>query len=90
MKTMLVLLSSISSKLMVIGMIGLTLALTVAGIMQIEMQRIPDSAHALSFMATQAKLSVVYGIRLLFGLMVFVGLLTYFYSFFVKEVKVGN
>ncbi|RXJ80200.1 cbb3-type cytochrome c oxidase subunit I [Arcobacter sp. F2176] len=76
--------------LMVIGMIGLTLALTVAGIMQIEMQRIPDSAHALSFMATQAKLSVVYGIRLLFGLMVFVGLLTYFYSFFVKEVKVGN
>ncbi|MGB7401253.1 MAG: cbb3-type cytochrome c oxidase subunit I [Arcobacter sp.] len=76
--------------LMVIGMIGLTLALTVAGIIQIELQRIPDSANALNFMDTQAKLSVVYMIRLLFGLMVFVGLLTYLYSFFVKEVKVGN
>jgi len=75
--------------LMVIGMLGLTLALTIAGIMQIEMQRIPDSAHALSFMDTQAQISTVYAIRLAFGLMVLVGLFTYFYSFFVKEEKAG-
>ena len=75
--------------LMVIGMMGLTLALTVAGVIQIEMQRIPDSTHALGFMDAQTKISTVYAIRLLFGLMVFSGLLTYFYSFFVKEAKVG-
>ncbi len=75
--------------LMVIGMIGLTLALTVAGVMQIEMQRIPDSAHAMAFMDVQAKLSTIYIIRSLFGVMTFVGLLVYFYSFFVKEERVA-
>lgn len=79
----------ISFWLMVIGMIGLTLALTVAGVMQIEMQRIPDSANALSFMDTQTRIATVYTVRLLFGLMVLSGLLTYFYSFFVKEPKVS-
>jgi nitric oxide reductase subunit B len=73
--------------LMVIGMIGLTIALTVAGVMQIEMQRIPDSAHAMGFMDAQAKISAVYIVRSLFGLMTFAGLLVYFYSFFVKEDK---
>jgi len=75
----------VSFWLMVIGMIGLTLALTVAGVMQIEMQRIPDSAHALPFMVVQSKLNAVYIVRSLFGVMTFVGLLVYFYSFFVKE-----
>ena len=75
--------------LMVIGMIGLTLALTVAGVMQIEMQRIPDSAHAMAFMNVQDKLSTVYIVRSLFGVITFVGLLVYFYSFFVKEDKVA-
>lgn len=73
--------------MMVIGMIGLTLALTTAGIMQIEMQRLPDAAHALGFMETQAAIKTVYAIRLAFGLMVLGGLFTYFYSFFVKEAK---
>ena len=75
----------VSFWLMVIGMIGLTIALTVAGVMQIEMQRIPDSAHALPFMVVQSKLTAVYVVRSLFGVMTFVGLLVYFYSFFVKE-----
>ena len=75
--------------LMVIGMIGLTIALTVAGVMQIDMQRIPDSAHALPFMVVQSKLTAVYIVRSLFGVMTFVGLLVYFYSFFVKEDKVA-
>lgn len=73
--------------MMVLGMIGLTLALTVAGIMQIEMQRLPDAAHAVGFMKTQAAISTVYMVRLAFGVMVLLGLLTYFYSFFVKEEK---
>lgn len=77
----------VSFWLMVSGMIGLTLALTVAGIMQIALQRLPDAANALSFMDTQARISTVYAVRLGFGLMVFTGLLTYFYSFFVKEEK---
>ncbi|MDO9055073.1 MAG: cbb3-type cytochrome c oxidase subunit I [Sulfuricurvum sp.] len=73
--------------MMVIGMIGITLALTAAGIIQIEMQRLPDSVHAIGFMETQAAISSVYAIRLAFGLMVLGGLLTYFYSFFVKEAE---
>jgi nitric oxide reductase subunit B len=73
--------------MMVLGMIGLTLALTVAGIMQIQMQRLPDAAEALGFMETQAAISAVYMVRLAFGVMVLLGLLTYFYSFFVKEEK---
>jgi len=70
--------------LMVIGMLGVTLALTAAGIGQIMMQRWPDT-NALSFMATQAELIPIYKVRFAFGLMVFIGLLTYLYSFFVKE-----
>ncbi|MFZ2890513.1 cbb3-type cytochrome c oxidase subunit I [Sulfuricurvum sp.] len=75
--------------MMVIGMIGLTLALTVAGIMQIEMQRLRDVAEALDFMSAQEAISTVYGVRLAFGVMVLLGLLTYFYSFFVKEEQVA-
>ena len=70
--------------LMVIGMLGVTFALTAAGIGQIMMQRWPDT-EALGFMATQAELIPIYKVRFAFGLMVFIGLLTYLYSFFVKE-----
>jgi nitric oxide reductase subunit B len=69
--------------MMVIGMLGLTAALTIAGAMQVFLQRMGDAP--LGFMATQAEISSVYGVRLAFGVMVLVGLLTYFYSFFVKE-----
>lgn len=70
--------------LMVIGMIGLSSALVVAGGIQIMLQRMPDT-DALGFMATQAQMVPVYMVRLAFGFMTLVGLLTYFYSFFVKE-----
>ncbi len=70
--------------LMVIGMLGVTFALTAAGIAQIMLQRWPDT-EALGFMATQAELIPIYKVRFAFGLMVLIGLLTYFYSFFVKE-----
>ena len=71
--------------LMVIGMLGVTLALTVAGVWQIVLQRWPESGEALGFMATQAEIIPVYVVRLVFGLMTFTGLLVYLYSFFVKE-----
>ena len=70
--------------MMVIGMLGVTSALVIAGTMQVFLQRLPD-VDALSFMATQAEIVPVYMVRLAFGVMTLLGLLTYFYSFFVKE-----
>ena len=69
--------------LMVIGMLGMTFSMTVAGVMQIMYQRWSD-IDSLSFMATQAELIPVYWVRLVFGLMFTAGLITYFISFFVK------
>ena len=70
--------------MMNIGMLGLTLALTLAGVMQIMLQRWND-ATAISFMDAQAEIVPVYMVRLAFGVLVFSGLLTYFYSFFVDK-----
>jgi len=70
--------------MMVIGMLGVTSALVIAGTMQVFLQRLPD-VDALSFMATQTEIVPVYMVRLAFGVMSVVGLFTYFYSFFVKE-----
>jgi len=69
--------------LMVVGMLGITFALTAAGIMQIILQRWSD-VDALGFMATQIELIPVYQVRLVFGLLFSVGLVFYFASFFVK------
>ncbi|MEO1954454.1 MAG: cbb3-type cytochrome c oxidase subunit I [Campylobacterales bacterium] len=66
-----------------IGMVGLTLALTAAGITQIMDQRV--GTDLMSFMESQASMTGIYTIRLGFGLLVFAGLMTYVYSFFVKE-----
>ena len=72
--------------LMNIGMLGITAALTIAGIIQIILQR--TGSEPLSFMATQAEIIQVYGVRLAFGIMTIIGLLLYLYSFFVKEKTV--
>lgn len=69
--------------MMNIGMLGITAALTIAGVMQAMLQRM--GTEPLSFMETQAEISTVYGVRLVFGLVTVAGLLTYLYSFFVKE-----
>ncbi|MFT5662107.1 MAG: nitric oxide reductase subunit B [Sulfurimonas sp.] len=73
--------------MMVIGMLGLTFALMVAGTMQVFLQRM-GGADSLSFMATQAEIVPVYMVRLAFGVLTLLGLLTYFYSFFVKHEAV--
>ena len=69
--------------MMNIGMLGLTLALTAAGITQILDQRV--GTELVSFMESQESMTTIYSIRLGFGLLVFTGLLTYLSSFFVKE-----
>jgi len=71
--------------LMNIGMLGITLALTVAGIMQIIEQR--TGTNPLSFMDAQANITPVYLVRIVFGIMFLAGLFTYFASFFIKEEK---
>jgi nitric oxide reductase subunit B len=68
---------------MCIAMLGITLALTVAGIWQIILQRLPDDANALSFMATQEQLHPVFWVRLGFGLLFTSGVFMFFASFFV-------
>ncbi len=71
---------------MCISMLGITLALTVAGVWQVALQRLPE-VGALSFMNTQAKLMPVYWVRELFGLLFLGGLVSYLASFFVGGVK---
>ncbi len=72
--------------MMNIGMVGLTLALSVAGLVQIFDQRV--GTNLIGFMDSQESIAGIYMVRLGFGLLVFTGLLTYFYSFFVKEPAV--
>ena len=72
--------------MMNIGMLGLTLALSAAGLVQIFDQRV--GTDLIGFMESQESINGIYMIRAGFGLLVFSGLLTYFYSFFVKEEAV--
>jgi len=69
--------------MMNIGMIGLTLALSAAGVVQILDQRV--GTELIGFMESQESIEGIYMVRAAFGALVFAGLLTYFYSFFVKE-----
>jgi nitric oxide reductase subunit B len=69
--------------MMNIGMLGLTLALSAAGIVQILDQRV--GSELLSFMESQESIAGIYMVRAGFGLLVFTGLITYFTSFFIKE-----
>ena len=73
----------VSFWMMNIGMFGLTLALSVAGIIQILDMRV--GTDLIGFMESAESLNGVFTVRASFGALVFVGLLVYFYSFFVKE-----
>lgn len=69
--------------MMNIGMMGLTLALSAAGIVQIMDTRV--GTELLSFMESAESISGIFTVRAAFGVLVLLGLFTYFYSFFVKE-----
>lgn len=68
--------------IMTIGMAVMVLALTGAGILQIWLQRLPESG-AMSFMATQDQLNFFYWARIGGGVGFLIGLLTYLSSFFI-------
>jgi len=73
--------------LMTVGMVFITLFLTGAGVLQVWLQRLPESGEALSFMATQDKLAIFYWLREIAGVVFLLGLIAYLTSFFVKEKK---
>jgi nitric oxide reductase subunit B len=73
--------------LMTVGMVFITLFLTGAGVLQVWLQRLPESGEALSFMATQDKLAIFYWLREIAGVVFLLGLIAYIYSFFVTEKK---
>lgn len=68
--------------LMTIAIVFITLFLTGAGILQTWLQRM--SATPMSFMDTQAQLTIFYWLRECAGLVFLVGLVTYVSSFFIK------
>ncbi len=71
--------------MMAISMIVITLALTLAGLHQVALQRIPDDANALDFMSTQAALVPYYWVRLVAGAVFAIGLILLLYCFFKKK-----
>ena len=73
--------------LMTVAMVFITLFLTGAGILQVWLQRIPESGEALSFMATQDKLEIFYWLREIAGVFFLLGLISYISSFFITEKK---
>ncbi len=71
--------------LMTVSMVFITLFLTGAGILQVWLQRLPDSGDALSFMETMDQLVIFFWLRELAGVAFLLGLICYFASFFVGE-----
>ncbi len=73
--------------LMTVAMVFITLFLTGAGILQVWLQRLPESGEALGFMATQDKLAIFYWLREIAGVVFLLGLIAYITSFFITEDK---
>ncbi|MDS4069720.1 MAG: nitric-oxide reductase large subunit, partial [Candidatus Competibacter sp.] len=75
-----------------VSMVFITLFLTAAGILQVWLQRIIPNPQA--FMAVQDQLAMFYWLRWLAGVVFFIGLAVYLYSFFAKDkpqlVEVGG
>jgi nitric oxide reductase subunit B len=68
--------------LMTVSIVFITLFLTAAGILQIWLQRASDTP--MSFMAAQDQIALFYWMREVAGLVFFVGLMIYVWSYFVK------
>ncbi|MCP5205975.1 MAG: cbb3-type cytochrome c oxidase subunit I [Hahellaceae bacterium] len=73
--------------LMTISMVFITLFLTAAGVLQVWIQRIPESGAALDFMTTQDKVALFYWLREVAGVFFLIGLVAYLSSFFIKGEK---
>lgn len=70
--------------LMTIAIVFITLFLTAAGILQVWLQRIPETG-AMPFMMAQDKIALFYWLREITGVVFLVGLVLYIWSFFIKE-----
>lgn len=70
--------------LMTVSMVFITLFLTGAGIVQVWLQRMPESSAALGFMATQDAVALFYWMREVSGVVFLIGLICYFASFAIK------
>ena len=69
--------------LMTVSMVFITLFLTAAGILQAWLQRIIPNPQP--FMAVQDQLQLFYWLRWISGVVFFIGLVIYIYSFFAKD-----
>ena len=67
--------------LMTLSMVAITLFLTAAGVVQVQLQRLPTDGTALSFMNTVDQLAVFFWLRLVAGVFFLIGLICYLYSF---------
>jgi nitric oxide reductase subunit B len=67
--------------LMTLSMVAITLFLTAAGVVQVQLQRWPTDGTALSFMNTVDQLAVFFWLRLVAGVFFLIGLICYLYSF---------
>ena len=76
--------------IMTVSIIVMVLALTGAGVLQVWLQRLPDSQHALSYMDTQDQLHFFYWIRLFTGVTFLIGLVCYVASFFIGGEPAGE
>jgi nitric oxide reductase subunit B len=69
--------------LMTVSMVFITLFLTAAGLLQVWLQRIIPNPQP--FMEVQDQLALFYWLRWLAGVVFFIGLVVYLYSFFAKD-----
>lgn len=67
--------------LMTLSMVAITLFLTAAGVVQVQLQRWPTDGTALSFMNTVDQMALFFWLRLAAGVVFLVGLICYLYSF---------
>jgi nitric oxide reductase subunit B len=67
--------------LMTLSMVAITLFLTAAGVVQIQLQRWPTDGTALSFMNTVDQMALFFWLRLAAGVVFLIGLICYLYSF---------
>ena len=67
--------------LMTLSMVAITLFLTAAGVVQVQLQRWPTDGTALSFMNTVDQMAVFFWLRLAAGVVFLIGLICYLYSF---------
>ncbi|SFP25347.1 cbb3-type cytochrome c oxidase subunit I [Pseudomonas borbori] len=67
--------------LMTLSMVAITLFLTAAGVVQVQLQRLPMDGTAMSFMNTVDQLAVFFWLRLAAGVVFLIGLICYLYSF---------